>query len=244
MKVVCTIEARMNSTRLPGKVLMKSCGETMLGHLTKRLKRVKSLDCIVLATTFNKSDNILEEFANEFNIECFRGSEDNVLNRVLNAAETHNADVIVEITADCPLIDPDLIEKAINIFKNYNVDYVSNCNIRSYPDGMDVQVFSKNALKKSAFMTTSDLEKEHVTLHIRNNPNMFKIFDMVAPESHFWPNLGLTLDEINDYKLLDIIISNFNKRKEDFNCLDIINFLKDNPDLIKINQNVSRRGDN
>ena len=108
----------MNSTRLPGKVLMKSCGETMLGHLTKRLKRVKSLDCIVLATTFNKSDNILEEFANEFNIECFRWSEDNVLNRVLNAAETHNADVIVEITADCPLIDPLLVDKIIEGFEN------------------------------------------------------------------------------------------------------------------------------
>ena len=244
MRIISTIEARMNSKRLPGKVLLKSCGTTMLGHLINRLKQVKSIDLIVLATTKNPSDDILYNFASENSIECFRGSENDVMQRVLNAGEKFKADVIVEITADCPLIDPELVEQAISIYKNNNADYVSNCNIRSYPDGMDVQVFSLKTIKKSASLTNDILDREHVTLHIRNNPNLFKHLNIIAPPELNLPNLGLTLDEFEDFKLIDIIINHFSKMNKNFSCLDILNFLKSNPNLFDINKNVSRKGDN
>jgi len=179
MKIVAIIEARMTSSRLPGKVLMEVLDKPILHYLVARLKRVQLLDEIVLATTTNSTDNSLVEFANSENIKCYRGSEDDVMSRVVGAAESVDADLIVEITGDCPIIDPNIIEQAIQTYINNNVDYVSNAHVRSYPDGMDVQVFSLNVLKKSLNMTDDILDHEHVTLHIRNHPELFSHLNLV-----------------------------------------------------------------
>jgi|MDTB01.2.fsa_nt_gb spore coat polysaccharide biosynthesis protein SpsF len=243
MKVAAIIEARMTSTRLPGKVLMEAGSKPMLYWLVSRLKRVESIDQIILATTININDNPLVDFATKEGISFFRGSEDNVMERVLQAAEHNQVDIIVGITGDCPLIDPDIVDQAINIYKNNKADYVSNAHIRSYPDGMDVQVYSLNTLKKSFQLTTNLLDYEHVTLHIRNNDELFSKINILAPASLKWPELGLTLDEIDDYKFLKKIIENLYINKPLFNCMDIIDFLLKNPDLLEINKNVRRKGD-
>ena len=152
----------------------------MLATLVKRLKSVDSIDQIVLATTTNHTDDILVSEAEALSISVYRGSEDNVLDRVLKAADSVNGKTIVEITGDCPLIDPNIIEQCIKIYECHNVDYVSNVIERSYPDGMDVQVFDVEVLRKSSTMTTDPLDLEHVSLHIRNNPEIFSRIHLIA----------------------------------------------------------------
>ncbi len=244
MKIIATIEARMSSSRLPGKVLLQASGIPLLQHLVNRLRAVASIDEIVLATTTNLSDDPLEEFARQMNISCFRGSEHDVMNRVIEAASSVNADIVVEITGDCPIIDSEIVEQAIRIYKCNNVDYVSNAVIRSYPDGMDVQVFSLDTLIKSAKMTNSPLDHEHVTLHIRNHPEIFNHFNLIAPPELHWPELGLTLDELSDYILLKSVIENFEKINPLFTCLDVVRFLRNRPDLVNINFDIKRKGNN
>jgi len=243
MKIIATIEARMTSTRLPGKVLLKAAGKPMLEHLVNRLRLVHSIDQIVLATTVNTTDDVLVEFAKRVGIRCYRGSEEDVMARVIGAAESANADVVVELTGDNPLIDPQIIEQSIRIFNANLPDYLSNSHIHSYPVGMDTQVIRLKALKRSAGMTKSALDHEHVTLHIRNHPEIFSHLHLLAPPEIHWPELGLTLDEPKDYELLKKIIEYFEHTKPQFNCLDIVQLLRQKPDWVVINQSVMRKGD-
>lgn len=233
----------MTSSRLPGKVLMPADGVPMLKHLVTRLKAVSSIQEIVLATTVNTTDDSLVEFAKQEKIRYFRGSEDDVMLRVVEAAESVNADIVVEITGDCPIIDPQIVEQTIRMFLAHDVDYVSNAQIRSYPDGMDTQVFKLETLKRSLKMTDDLLDHEHVTLHIRNHPELFSHVYLVAPPELHWPELGLTLDEQDDYKLLRKIIEHFGESNRLFSCLDTIRLLRQNKTWLKINEHVHRKGD-
>ena len=242
MKKVAIIEARMSSSRLPGKVLLKVLGKPMLWHLVQRVKRVQQIDEIVLATTVNLADDVLEEFAHQVGISCYRGSEEDVMQRVLLAGQMASADVVVEITGDCPLIDPEIIDHVIETFKSNSVDYVSNAYVRSYPDGMDVQVFRLDALHKSLKMTNDPLDHEHVTYHILRNPDVFSQIHLVAPLSLRWPELGLTLDEQADFELIENILMHLSSSLGSFKCIDIIHYLKDNDHLLDINCNVKRKG--
>ena len=214
----------------------------MLEHLVNRLRAVPSLQEIVLATTTNRTDDELKEFSIRMGIGCYRGSENDVMNRVVGAAELVKADVVVEITGDCPIIDPEIVEQTIVAFKANKSDYVSNSHIRSFPDGMDTQVFWLDALKRSAAMTSDALDHEHVTLHIRNHPEIFSKSNLLAPPELHWPELGLTLDEPKDYELLKKIIEYFEPNNPLFNCLEIIKLLRQNPEWVAINQSVVRKG--
>jgi len=242
MKIVATIEARMTSSRLPGKVLLPAQGKPMLYHLVNRLKAVPSINEIVLATTINSTDDVLIDFAKQESILSYRGSEEDVMSRVIGAAETADADVIVEITGDCPIIDPGLVEQTIQMYLHHEAAYVSNTHISSYPDGMDTQVFSLESLKRSAAMTDDPLDHEHVSLHMRNHPEIFPHVHLIAPRSLHWPSLGLTLDEQADYLLLKKIIETLNPKNPLFSCLDTIELLKQNPDWLEINRHVVRKG--
>ena len=240
MKIVATIEARMTSSRLPGKVLLKALGKPMLAHLTNRLKAVVSIDEIVLATTTTATDDVLVDFAERDGIKVFRGSEDDVMSRVIGAAESVGADVLVQVSGDCPIIDPDLVEQTIRVFLRNNASFCANSFISSYPDGMDSVVMKLEALKKSFSMTTDPLDREHVSRHIVNNPQIFSHVYLVAPPSLHWPGLGLTLDEQADYELIRALIENLGKDNLLFGCLDVIRFLRDNPQLLEINKMVQR----
>lgn len=243
MKIVATIEARMTSSRLPGKTLLPAAGMPMLEHLVRRLRAVPSIDAIVLATTVNAADAPLVELADRLGIAAFRGDEDDVMQRVIDAAASVNADVVVEITGDCPIIDPEIVEQSIRMFKAHQADYVSNALVRSYPDGMDTQVFRLETLKRSAAMTKDRLDREHVTLHIRNHPELFSQVHLVAPPEIHWPELGLTLDERSDYELLKQIIEHFDAINNPlFSCLDAVRFLRQFPEYAEINKDVVRKG--
>lgn len=241
-RVVATIEARMGSSRLPGKVLMTALGEPMLMHLVRRLRTVPSIDNVIIATTCNSKDQPIVDFAQTAGVSCFRGSEDDVLARVIGAAESDGAEVLVEITGDCPVIDPDLVEQTIRMFFHHDVDYVSNCVVRSYPDGMDAQVMTVAALKDSARMTTDPLDREHVSRYIWQHPDRFRLAHLVAPPSLHWPELGLTLDEQGDYLLLKRLIETLGATNPLFSCADMIHLLKANPAWLAMNSDVVRKG--
>jgi spore coat polysaccharide biosynthesis protein SpsF len=242
MRFVAIVEARMTSSRLPGKVLLPALGKPMLHHLLQRLRAVESIDEIVIATTVNAADDALISFAAHEGVRVFRGSELDVMARLIGAAEFAKADVIVEITGDCPIIDPDIVEQTIRMFKAHSADYVGNGLVRSYPDGMDTQVFRLEALKRSAAMTSDPLDREHVSLHMCNHPELFSQVKLVAPPSLHWPELGLTLDEADDYQLLKNLIEHFGVENPLFSCGDIICALKENPQWLEINRNVKRKG--
>ena len=242
MKVVATIEARMTSSRLPGKVMLPALDRPLLAHLTSRLKAAPSIDEIVLATTVNATDDVLEEFANQDGIKVFRGSEEDVMSRVIGAAESAQADVVVEITGDCPIIDPDLVEQTIRMFnRNEKAVYCANSVISCYPDGMDTQVMTLKALKRSLSMTNDPLDREHVSRHIVQNPQLFPHVYLIAPPSLHWPGLGLTLDEPSDYELIRTLIENLGRDNPLFGCGDVIRFLRANPQVLKINDMVQRK---
>lgn len=243
MKIVATIEARMSSSRLPGKVLLPAAGRPMLHHLIARLRTVAEVDEIVLATTTAAGDDVLIAFAQAEGIKAYRGSENDVLGRVAGAALSAGADVIVEITGDCPILDPDITSQVIRTYQHHQGSYVSNNHFRTFPDGMDTRVFPLEMLERSAAMTDAPLDREHVTLHIRNNPDLFRHVHVVAPPSLHWPGLGLTLDEQADYELLKRIIEHFDERRQGFGCREVLALLRDRPDWLAINESVKRKGD-
>ena len=231
----------MTSRRLPGKVLLPAAGKPMLAHLIERLRRVPSLAEIVVATTTNATDDPVTEVAGAAGAQCFRGSEHDVMSRVLGAAESAGADVIVEITGDCPVIDPMIVEQVIRLYRHNECDYASNVQVRSYPAGMDTQVFAVRTLRKSFEMTDDPWVREHVTPHIRRNPQLFRQLTLVAPPDLEWPRLCLVLDEPADYELLRRVIEYFHPATPDFGCRDVIALLRDiHPEWAQLNQNVVR----
>tara|TARA_B100001173_G_scaffold312296_1_gene332736 strand:+ start:9382 stop:10113 length:732 start_codon:yes stop_codon:yes gene_type:complete len=240
-KIAAIIEARMTSSRLPGKVLLESgINKPLLLCLIERIRKVKNIDQIIIATTTNSQDNKIVEFCKENKINFFRGSENDVMARVLNASLKFEVDIIIEITGDCPIIDPEIISLVLNTHLENQYDYTSNCNFRSFPDGMDVQVFSTKILSNSYKLVKTKLEKEHVTLEIRKSSKYSKI-NLVAPQNYFLPDLGLTLDEEGDYLLISSLFKHF--KNNDFGLKQILDFLKEKNQLIELNKNVVRKGD-
>ena len=236
------IEARMSSTRLPGKVLMTAANKPFLLHLVERIKKIKKIKKIIIATTTNHKDIEIVNFCKKNKISFFRGSEFDVMDRVISAAKKFKLDLITEITGDCPIIDHRIIDQCLEIFLYNRVDYVTNCHVRSYPDGMDVQVYKLKTLIKSSKMTKNRLDREHVTLHIRKNPSIFKTINLLPSNDLYWPELGLTLDEYKDFKLLKKIIEYFyNKKNYSFSCEDVVSFLKKNKNVRNINKIVKRK---
>lgn len=222
MKII-TIAARMTSTRLPGKVMMDVAGKPMLEHQIERLKRVNA-DKIVLATTINATDDCLVDVARRLGIDWFRGSEENVLGREIKACEAFNADTAIQTTADCPVIDPSIIEQTYSMYVHNECKWASNGVVRSYPIGMDTQVFNVEALKCSADIAKEPPDREHVGFIMRRYPVLFPLVNLVAPPELYYPELRLTLDYQKDYIVLKDIIEHFDGAKP--NCLDIIEYLK------------------
>lgn len=243
MKIVAIVEARMTSSRLPGKVLLEVLEVPMLGRLINRLKQVPLIDQIVIATTTNSEDDKICSLASNYGVSHYRGSENDVMSRVLEAGLEAQADVIVEITGDCPIIDPDIIKDVIQHFLNGNYDYASNSNVRSYPDGMDVQVFSIETLIDSFNSTFDLLHREHVTLHIRQNPDRYRLLDILAKREFEFPELGLTLDTKEDFLLIEKIITHLEPRDLYFGLVEILNLLEAFPEMKELNKDVIRKGD-
>ena len=238
-KIAAIIEARSNSTRLPNKVLLKINKITILEHLINKIKKSKYLNDIIIATTINKIDDPIVKIAKNLNVHFFRGDEHNVLKRVIDASIFFEVDIIVRITSDCPLVDINLVDQYINFFQNNQVDIVGNTKVRSFPDGMDIEVINSKALKKSYKFAKSSYLREHTCLTMYRKRKLFKIFNVVAPPNQFFPTLSLTLDDFKDFILIKKIIKYSKKNKIDLNCSEIIKLVYKNK-WFKINSKIKR----
>lgn len=236
MDISAIIQARMGSTRLPGKVLMQLNGQTTLSSLLKQLKYSKLLNRKIIATTINPEDDIIKNFTQSNNVELFRGSSDDVLDRYYQCAKYFSLQHIVRITADNPLLDPEILDDVIALYKKGHFDYVNNFTKRTFPYGTEVEIFSFHVLEKVWKNAKTLYDREHVTSYIYNNPNEFtsKCIEYNVDYSY----LHWTVDRIEDLKLVQIILSKIKKRPVLMN--DIIELFSKEPNLIKINANTSK----
>lgn len=235
MTTGCIIQARMGSTRLPGKVLMKLDEKnTVLDFVVQQTEHCKNIKKIIIATTNLKEDDVIEIFAKNKNILCFRGNPSDVLDRYYQCAKLYSLSIIVRITADNPLIDPTIMEKVITEFQSRSCDYVSNAVIRSFPYGTETEVFSFNALEKAWNNAKNDNEREHVTPYFYNNHEKFRIYHVENQKN--LSSLRWTIDQIEDFILVKNIISKI--KKSPILMTDIVNLLTKEPELFDINKNV------
>ena len=223
--VVCTIEARMTSSRLPGKVLMEVCGKPLLQHMIERIRRSEVIDEIVVATTVNKEDDPIADLCDRIGCKYFRGSEEDVLLRVLDAVKSVNGDVIVETTGDCPCIDWRHIDYLVNYYNANDYDFVANNTIQSFPDGFDIRIFSTKMLDELNEKTKDPADHEHVSIYFPRHSEEYKCYNWVASGEEHRPELAVTLDEIGDFKLIEAVYNGLYKDNPDFTCKDVIMFL-------------------
>jgi len=251
MNIVCTVEARMNSSRLPGKVMKKIENKTILEILLNRISRAKKINNIVIATSYNSKDERIINLCKEKKINFFRGSEKNVLKRLVDAGKFFSADVIVQLTADNPLIDPDMIDYMIKFFtNNKNIDYLTNNGLghshsRKVPMGLDIQIFYYNDLKNNYMKSKGKLDlMEHPSLFFyREGKNFFKLHNIDLPKKFYInQNYRLTLDTKKDFLVIKKIYLYFLKKKNiNFSTRDLSNFLRNNKSVMKINENIIQK---
>ncbi len=245
MMIGAIIQARTSSTRLPGKVLKYlpyNSKITVLAQVIRRLKKSSMLNEIIAATTTDKVDEKIVDIAVGENIPFFRGSIDNVLERYYSAAVEYNLDMVVRVTSDCPCIDPGIVDQVILNHLESAADYSSNSLIRSFPHGLDVEVFNFNVLEKAYLEATHDFEREHVTPFIyKSNPESFKINNILADEQYKAPDIRITLDTIEDYALLCTVYDYLYSTDNYFNLGDIVNLFKLKPWLKLVNKSVVQK---
>ncbi|MDO8487488.1 MAG: glycosyltransferase family protein [Candidatus Curtissbacteria bacterium] len=240
-KVVASIEARMTSTRLPGKVLLPCVGKPILELLVERVKRSKVIHKIVVATTENRTDDVIVECAKKLGIGYFRGSEEDVVSRVTKAMTAENADIVVQLTGDNPLLDPQIIDRMVKIYLANDIDYISNKLVRSYPIGLDVQVASLDVLRESLMIAKDKPQHEHLFLSVYENPKKFKLFNLLSEPELCRPDLRWTMDTEQDYEFICAIYKHFYMKNKNFTSLDVIKYLDTHPEIAAINKNVVQR---
>jgi len=238
MKIVAIIQARMGSTRLPGKVMKLILGKPVILWVLERVSLSKLIDKIVVAIPSGKENDVIVDAIKEYDdkIIISRGSEDDVLDRYYQAAVKTDADVVVRITSDCPLIDPVVIDNVIEQFLDNDCDYCSNNLKRTYPIGLDTEVFSFDVLAKAWGEAKNDYEREHVTPYIKENPDKFKLLNVSndVDLSH----LRWTLDTKEDLEFIKVIYERIYPKKHMFFMKDILDMLQKQPELIEINKHI------
>ena len=237
MKIIAIIQARMSSSRLPGKTMMQICNKPLIEHIVNRVTSCNQIEEVILATSNDSSDDILYQWAKNHSITCYRGSLEDVLDRFYNAAALNYADVVVRITGDCPLIDPGTIDEVVQGFIQGDYDLYSLGG--AFPDGLDCQVFSfKSALEVAWKQSTLLSEREHVCPYIENNPALFKLGALEKFSSD--RSIRLTLDQQEDFELINKIYEHLYYKNPLFDIHTIFEFLDNNPALLDINSAIIR----
>jgi spore coat polysaccharide biosynthesis protein SpsF (cytidylyltransferase family) len=232
--ITAIIQARLNSNRLNKKILLKIENKNLLEHLFSQLSHSTQIDKKIIATTINKIDDEIENFAKLQNITFFRGNPLDVLDRYYRCAKSFNLETIVRISGDAPLIDPSIVDKTIEYYKKNNFDYVSNFFNRSYPIGTEIEIFSFKTLEKCWMNAKKSSEKEHVTPFIYNHPELFKIGHIEYKKNI--SHLHWTVDQIEDFKFVELIFKKIKKRPILMD--DILELLENEPELLEINKNI------
>lgn len=242
LKVLVIIQARMASTRLPGKSLKTILDKPILSILLQRLSRLKTPAQIIVATSEEEGDQAIVDFCKAHHIAYFAGSEDDVLDRYLKAARKFSGDVIVRITGDCPLMDPHVVDEAVEQFLEHypEYDYFSNALKRTFPRGLDVEVFKRRALEQAHQKGFFSEEREHVTPYIWRHPEIFHLGHLLYKEDqsrHRW-----TLDTPEDFELIRLIIESFWETNPHFTMEDVLGLLDKHPEWVDINSHVKQKG--
>lgn len=241
MKTVAIIQARMGSTRLPGKVMMDLYGKTVLEHVITRVKKAKEIDEIVIATTVREDDNLIAEEAKRLRVKSFRGSEEDVLSRYYYSAKENEADIVVRITSDCPLIDPKIVDGIIEFYKSNKYDLVTNAGSdlsqRTYPRGLDTEVFSFKELEAAYIEAKEIYQREHVTPFIyENSDNIFYYKNDIDYSKYRW-----TLDTEEDFELINKIYEGLYTGEHNFYFEEILDLFKKQPELFNINEHIEQK---
>ena len=237
-KIVCIVQARMSSTRLPGKVLLKLGDRTVLGQVLNQLSFSKRINECVIATSTSNEDNVIEKWAINNNIKYFRGDLEDVLKRFYLTAKNFGANIVVRITADCPLIDPEVVDAVVGLYISKIADYASNADPPTFPDGLDTEVFSFKVLQNANKNAKLRSEREHVTPYIRNNPLLFKSVNLQSNVNY--AHLRWTLDNPEDYDLIKKIYTYLEKKKSFIHWRDVLNLFHKNPQLRSMNRHIKR----
>jgi spore coat polysaccharide biosynthesis protein SpsF len=242
-RVVVSIEARMGSSRLPGKVLMDLCGKPVIGWLVDRLRECRTVDEIVLATSTGKGDDVLAKWCTDNGVRCFRGSEDDVLKRVVDAHREAKTDVIVEITGDCPLTDPDVVDLGVETFLSNECDYLTNCEVVSFPQGICVQVFRFEDLACMERESSDPAVHEHVSLLFYERKDLYRNINLLAPGCwHLPPDCRTQLDYPEDLAFLREVCGRLlPKYGYNFRLGQLVELLRAEPWLMDINRNCEER---
>ncbi len=239
MSVNAIVQARCGSTRFPQKVFAEIDGHPLLWHVVDRLKHARMIDDIIIATTTNEQDRIIEDWCIQENVNCFRGNEYDVLNRYYNAFLSFPSDVIVRITADDPFKEPEVIDQVIRKLLNEKYDLVTNNFPPSFPEGLDCEAFSFSVLETMEKSTHDAFEREHVTQYVYHHPDQFRIGNVSFDKqlsSYRW-----TIDNEEDLKMVREIYAKRNPNNKGILLMaEILEILKDNPEIIKINSDVKR----
>ena len=238
MRVVAIIQARMGSTRLPGKVLRDINGETMLSRVVQRVRQTKLLDQTIVATTVEAADDPIIDACNSLKVASFRGSEMDVLDRYYQASLVYEADAIVRITSDCPLIDPLLIDEVIKAYIKETPDYAGNTLMRTYPRGLDTEVIAQSALSRSWREATDPYQRAHVTPYIYQNPQLFKMVSVHSATDY--SDYRWTVDTLEDLQLVQAIYSHL-ADKPFFNWHEALELLVQEPELQALNQHIKQK---
>lgn len=240
MKTVAIIQARMGSTRLPGKVLKEVMDKPLLAYELERVKCAALIDDIVIATTNETIDDEIVRFCELHNINVYRGSEADVLERYYEAAVQFDADIVVRLTSDCPLIDPDVIDQVVQLYKDEQpIDYVSNTLKRTYPRGLDTEVFSFEVLEKAHNKAILERDREHVTAYMYSNKDKFSFAYLENEEDyshHRW-----TVDTEEDFDLVNRILQSIYPQNRLFTMNDVIELLNENYSWVKINAHIEQK---
>lgn len=226
----------MGSTRLPGKVLKEVCGKPLLQYQLERVKKAALLDKIVVATSTLPQDDAIAQFCEQCNVECFRGSENDVLARYYECAKKYKVQTIVRLTADCPLSDPDVIDEVIRLFINQRADYAANTvplETSTFPDGSDVEVFGMEALEKAHKQCKNEHDREHVTFYFWKYNNGFKTVQLIRQEN--WSKYRITVDYPEDLEVVEFIIKELKTTGSFGHLEDIITILVSNEEVVQKN---------
>jgi spore coat polysaccharide biosynthesis protein SpsF len=235
-RVVASIEARMGSSRFPGKVLADVCGQPALTRLVRRLRRCANVDDIVLATTDRPGDDALEAWARHEDVAVYRGSEDDVLQRVVNAQRMMASDIVVEVTGDCVLIDPEIIDLGVATFLANDCDVVTNALRTSFPMGIDVQVYRRRDLEAVAETVFDPPVREHVSLYFYEHPERYRLLHLLAPARWHAPEYRFQLDYPEDHRFISEVYGRLEPIYGDtFGVDEIMRLLREEPALLAIN---------
>jgi spore coat polysaccharide biosynthesis protein SpsF len=241
IKIAAILQARMGSTRFPGKVLSDIAGKPLISHIVQRIRATEKINTIILATTKLQDDDELASFAKKNEIHCYRGEVDDVLARFYGAATQYKIDIIIRICCDDPLIDHIMLNELIDLHIETHSDYTSTSHVRTFPMGIEAEVFNYNILEKAFNCANKEYEREHVTPYIYENPDLFKISFLEATGKLRRPDLRLTVDTQEDMKLVQEIFSNLYNDGRLFNACDVIDFLDSHPEYLLINKNVNQK---